>query len=492
MVCAQSCPRSARRPGCRVAIALLAVSPSIQPPSTPSATPGERTVTELRLTTISSDLPGAMSLDRRHIANAVVAAPPKPGKFTILVDGVARASFDDLGTNKTNTFAFSPDGARVAFEGARDGSWFMVVDDKESKPYKAIGAPVFSPDGQRLGYKAKSGDREIAVIDGVDSKSYDQVDNPRFSPDSRHVAYSVREGGKWFVIVDGVPSQPYGDVSSDMILFSPDSRRLAYAAKSGGRFVVVLRDESGEALSEIGGFGKSKGATLYHAFSPDSRHFHYMTGREAGRKVAIVLDGREKVYDFALGSAPVSSPDSQHVAYTAMVGREWFVVRDGQRSSAYDGVDFLLFSPDSRHLAFMAKRGGQWFSVVDGQEGKPYKDLIHPGPVFSPDSQHVAYFAQLADDRHVVVVDGKEGTPYDVVVGGWASFSPDSRHVVYAAKSGNDRFVVLDGREGTKYDRVLNGNQGDPSPHTVVFDSSNPFHYHAMRGSEVYVVEESF
>jgi DNA-binding beta-propeller fold protein YncE len=166
--------------------------------------------------------------------------------------------------------------------------------------------------------------------------------------------------------------------------------------------------------------------------------------------------------------------------------------RDGQKSSAYDAVAVLVFSPDSRHLVFMAKRGGQWLSVVDGQEGKPYKDLIQTGPVFSPDSQHLAYVAQLADDRHVVVVDGKEGIPYDLIVGGWVGFSPDSRHVVYAAKSGNDRFVVLDAGEGRRYDRVLNGNQGDASPHTVVFDSSNRFHYLAMRGSDVYVVEESF
>jgi hypothetical protein len=481
MVCAQR----------RLAIALLVVCSSIPAAAVPSDTPGERIVTERRLTTISLDLPGAMSVDRRRLANAVVAAPPKPGKFTILVDGVARATFEDLGSNKTNTFAFSPDGRRVAFEGARDGSWFMVVDDKESRPYKAIGAPVFSPDGARFGYKARTGSKEIAVIDGVDSKPYDQVDNPRFSPDSRHVAYSVREGGKWFVVLDGTPSPPFDDVFSNLMLFSPDGRRLAYGAKRGGRFVVVVRDESGEALSEIGGFGKGKGATLYHAFSPDSRHFHYMTGRDEGRKVAIVLDGKEEIYDSSLGSAPVVSPDSQHVAYAAMVGQQWFVVRDGQKSSAYDGVDVLLFSPDSRRLAFMAKRGGQWLSVVDGQEGKPYKDIIQTGAVFSPDSQRVAYFAQLADDRQVVVVDGKEGNPYDLAVGGWVAFSPDSRHVVYAAKSGNDRFVVLDGREGRKYDLVLNGS-GDAGGHVVVFDSSNQFHYLALRGRDVYLVEESF
>ena len=78
--------------------------------------------------------------------------------------------------------------------------------------------------------------------------------------------------------------------------------------------------------------------------------------------------------------------------------------------------------------------------------------------------------------------------PYDLIVGE-PVFSPDSQHFAYAAKSGDERFVVLDGHEGRRYQRILGL---DRSRENVVFDDANHFHYLALRGDEIDLVEESF
>ena len=182
------------------------------------------------------------------------------------------------------------------------------------------------------------------------------------------------------------------------------------------------------------------------------------------------------------------SPDGKHVAYVVAVSRGYFqgirrlLVVDGEKERPYDDIaeGSVIFSPDSQRVAYQAIVGSWCFMVVDGKEEKQY-DGIATEPIFSPDSRRMAYGARVGN-KWFVVVDGKEEKHYDDIARGTLTFSPDSKRVAYGVKEGNKWFVVVDGNEGTQYD-ILRGAR-------IVFDRPDSFHYLVLKGGEFYLVEE--
>jgi hypothetical protein len=55
--------------------------------------------------------------------------------------------------------------------------------------------------------------------------------------------------------------------------------------------------------------------------------------------------------------------------------------------------------------------------------------------------------------------------------------------VVFEANEGYERFVVVDGEKGMAYNLVFYGK--------IIFDTPNNFHYLALIGNEIYLVEET-
>jgi len=80
-------------------------------------------------------------------------------------------------------------------------------------------------------------------------------------------------------------------------------------------------------------------------------------------------------------------------------------------------------------------------------------------------------------------MDGKKGKLYDGVTG--PIFSPDSKRVAYGAFLEGKGFVVVDGEEGKSYDGIITSVGGG-----IIFDSSDSLHYLAVKGSDVFLVEE--
>ena len=78
-----------------------------------------------------------------------------------------------------------------------------------------------------------------------------------------------------------------------------------------------------------------------------------------------------------------------------------------------------------------------------------------------------------------------EGKKYDAILERSLSFSPDSKRVAYIAEDGGKQFVVVDGMEGKRYDIFFPQSGG-----SVGFDSPDSFHYFALEGNTVYLVEE--
>ena len=75
--------------------------------------------------------------------------------------------------------------------------------------------------------------------------------------------------------------------------------------------------------------------------------------------------------------------------------------------------------------------------------------------------------------------------PYDGIAEGSIVFCPDSQKIAYWAKVDDKWSVFINGKDGKKYDRVISGG-GEK----IIFDSSDKFHYLAIKDSNIYLVEE--
>ena len=120
--------------------------------------------------------------------------------------------------------------------------------------------------------------------------------------------------------------------------------------------------------------------------------------------------------------------------------------------------------------------------VVDGKEQKQY-DEVGEQLIFSPNSQRIAYHARLGKNTFMVV-DGKEGKPYNGT--GAPEFSLDSQHVVYGVQAGNKTMIIVDEKEGRPYDGVLKKEK-----ETGIFLFADHFTYLALKGSDIYLVDDN-
>jgi len=368
--------------------------------------------------------------------------------------------------------------------------------------------PVFSPNSKRLAYIAKEGSQWFVVIDGTESVRYsnttDLIGEPIFSLDSQHLAYTAQTSYPYiaYVVVDGVKGESFEDVSG--FAFAPNSSRWAYRARKNNQSFVVTDSTKSKAYN----------AVLSLLFSPDSKRLAYVVEKQSGEQ-CVVLDGIEgKPYQEITKGTLIFSPNSKKIAYAARSINEGFVIVDStvQKGYIYIKESSLVFSPDSKHLAYVAGSTSSWpkqqLVVIDGREsGEGYYEI--QGVTFSPNSERVAYAAR--DQHWFVVVDEQKQSAYEYIYGNSIVFSPDSKRIAYFASTGGtygytqkDRiFVVLDGDEGPHYSFVFE-IVGDPIYYTgrynfnilsilgtrIVFGTNNSFHYLAMSGKSIYLIEE--
>jgi len=133
---------------------------------------------------------------------------------------------------------------------------------------------------------------------------------------------------------------------------------------------------------------KEKGIVVAPVFSPDGKRLAYGVAVGPHREFAV-LDGKQgKNYKSIADRSLVFSPDSQRLAYWAEAGRHCMVVVDGNEQRGYDGPNTTppppAFSPDSKHLAYTAipkdslTRIGRRHQrlVVDDREEQTQSDIL--------------------------------------------------------------------------------------------------------------------
>jgi len=385
---------------------------------------------------------------------------------------------------------FSPDGKHVAIiiqiPPKEEGSFipekeFVIVNEKQEKPYDLVEDLEFSPDGKQLAYIACEGEIEyprmagrecqgedFIVLNGEEGPRYNKIEvwtiRPRslFSPDSKQFAYIVnKESDRDIMVINNKETGVY-DAILDSI-FSPNGKQFAYVSvKDGKSLFVNFNGKEGKTYERITSILTSSILT----FSLDSKRIAYTAGK-SGQNF-IVVNGKEgKTYDIVKDLK--FSSNNKQLAYVATICEKGetkyypercdggkskdFIVLNGKEGRAYDSIGEFNFSPDSNQLAYVAKKEGRGFVVINEKEGEIYDGYI--GRInFGPDGKELAYVVNVEGGlgKEFIVVNGKEGKTYNNI---WDYvFSPDSKKLVYIAQEGSDRLMVVNEKEGKLYNEI--------------------------------------
>jgi Tol biopolymer transport system component len=496
-----------------------------------------------RLAVAAALLAGIYAYGIRAVARAGEEEDPTPARDRTRTELLTLVDTIDVNRSRSDTFAASPDGTRMAWASLDEqGRGHVVIDGKAGTNYAGLfGKPVFSPDSRRVahlamntqnlwfvvadgvenrnkypsvkGHSAVAPDllfsldgrrlayvvfadiggagKQFVVVDREVGSKYDEIAGLAISPNGERLAYAARTGNQWAVVVDGREGPRHEGVLSRTPVFSPDGRHVAYGGREGRRFFVVVDRKRGRDYDELGGMV---------FFSPDSARVVYSPS--VGRRRAVVVNEEEiGLYERVDDYSFVFSADGKHLAYKAGDAQSWFVVVDGKRGRSYAGVGRPVFTPDGSKVAHSAcdRCGGgsrddpAMFVAVDGQRvGAAYADIAYPIQ-FSADGRQMAFVAKRGAAQFVVA-DEREERIYAGVAAESLAFSPSGRDLVYTATSGAGKhFVVVSGVEGREFDAVEPRGLGCRPPQGcgVLFDNDRSFRYLAWQRDRVYLVRNS-
>jgi hypothetical protein len=287
-------------------------------------------------------------------------------------------------------------------------------------------------------------------------------------------------------VIDGKAGPEFDEVG--FLLFDATRKNSAYWAKIEKSSYVVLNNKKGEPFESVG--------TL--KFSSDGKHLFYDAVRD-GKHIVFsdtsALEQYDKIRDYAI------SADGKHFAYHISMppsDEEFshFVVVDGKKEGPYEEImsGSMTFSPDGSEISYGGQRpvhemvngeekevdAYEWFLVRNGKENTRY-NMLQGIIVYSADGKHLAYGGEKYTKR-LVNLDGNEGAEYDDIY--FIEFTPDSKWLIYTVKNNNKEFVVVNDVEGRPYDFL-------PGQKEFVIDSPTSFHYVAMKGKIIYLVEET-
>lgn len=333
------------------------------------------------------------------------------------------------------------------------------------------GSLVVSADRRHLMYAEGDNQRQRVVVDGKAGPWFAGVlaRTLALSRDGKRHAYGAGKGKLRFIVLDGAAQKPCDGIREGTPVFSPDGGRAAWGELRETFWSMVVDGREGWKFDEL----------WPPVFSPDGKHVAYVT--RTGPKMAVVLDSVMQAPhdDVIINSLEFTGPSAQLSYIITINKRDLVRIRNGRIAMADKAPPIPRYRVTTRWAGDVAIG----IAVVhDNTYGPVYNQI--GGMAYSPDSGRFAYVARKSTDWFSVI-DGKQGKAHPFIFGNSLVFTADGRHTLFATKTGNKRFVVLDDRPGQGYDLIF--AEGDQP---LMLDSERSFHYLALKGDSVFVVEE--
>ncbi|MFL5952884.1 MAG: hypothetical protein ACJ76I_02080 [Gaiellaceae bacterium] len=241
--------------------------------------------------------------------------PPYAHLFAINADGSGPVDLTPPGYSDVRTFAWSPDGRRIAFSALQDGDtdaeiFVMSSDGHDVRPLTNNGLPDFgpswSPDGRSIVFTSiRTGLSQVYRMraDGTAQRrltnAFGNCDSPAWSPRGNLIAFHCAMASEKVSVMrpDGTHIRTLlrrAETLEGAPAWSPDGRLIAFGRGTRGPLwkalgIWTIRPDGG-GLHRVVADGGSP------AFSPDGRWIAFVAQRNGNQELyKVTADGRTAV-----------------------------------------------------------------------------------------------------------------------------------------------------------------------------------------------------
>jgi len=368
--------------------------------------------------------------------------------------------------------AYSPDGARLAFDAQRAGPHRIWITDASGHNPRQVTSdsseavvhvePRWSRDGARLAFRRIEKTRSQIVIVDLASQVMTRVTNgnsadldPVWSVDGRYIYFASDRGGGlnlWRVPVSrgqasGPPEQLTTGAGDDVEPApTPAGDRIAFAVRGINSDIwrLPVSPETGKPTGEPEPVVATTREESRGAWSPDGRTIAFNSDRLGEMNLWLREGAGGAVRQLTSGPGgdyqPNWAPDGRTIAFfSARNGNAdiWAVqVADGRLTQLTRDVGMDInpfYSPDGRRIAFLSDRNGReevWVMNADGSEQRRLTSSGASGHFlrWTRDGRRVVYRTEVAGQLQILQVSVDDQTVTrqpDVASGAHMSFSPD-------------------------------------------------------------------
>jgi Tol biopolymer transport system component len=342
-----------------------------------------------------------------------------------------------LAAGTTSTFAWSPDGTRLAYltKEQRTGRFALYTVRADGSNLRRvtsdrtlIGPPIWSPDGLRLAFTTTDFPGPTVLHTAwADGTGLVQIDTGSliadftWSPDGSRIAYLVSAGAFELrcAFADGTGRRALsgaGEVRTGGIAWSPDGSRLLYRADEDTPGIVALYSASPGGTDRLCLSGDPEpGRQVLDGFtwSPDGLHVAYRVARSSEATVELWTTHRDggapyrisgELADDWIHSAFAWSPDGLWLAFRTTDER---LIMFDPASRAFAVIDRhvapgFVWAPVGEHLAYLTTSGVLHTAFAASGLGAPIA-ASHPGFVWSPDGDALLF---ISDALYTADIDG--------------------------------------------------------------------------------------